>query len=365
MTRARGVTGVATAALVVVALGACSGGDEHGPNPNATQSTTSSPAPTASSSTPPSETEIASEAASDVVRAYFATVDLARQDAKRPESDLDAVASSTQLAAQKRLLKNQRESGRRQVGDTKVVGQRRVGKSRRSCDGVCRRVLGRELRGHLGRRRQVSRDGWTHERRVDALRGHQPGVGHGTDRRVAGVQWVRSGEGTVRRVLTLAVTVAALASGLIILMVSPAHADTTCGQTDPATGECLVWIEVPGNPGDPGDPGDDGPKDTGSGASCYWDGSKQGISDPPPGPVPCNSEYGYWSNSYRCYIQYVDPQPGRDTRSGRASTSRKARSTSATSRRRTCSSGSGPLTLPRTRAPVRPREKSHSSRSTT
>jgi len=26
--------------------------------------------------------------------------------------------------------------------------------------------------------------------------------------------------------------------------------------------------------------------------------------------VPCNSEYGYWSNGYRCYIQAVDPQPG-------------------------------------------------------
>lgn len=121
MMHARGVTGVATAALVVVALGACSGGDEPGANPSATQSTTSSPDPTASSSTPPSESEIASEAASDVVTAYFATVDLVRQDAKRPESDLDAVASSTQLTAQKRLLKNQRESGRRQVGITKVV----------------------------------------------------------------------------------------------------------------------------------------------------------------------------------------------------------------------------------------------------
>lgn len=121
MMRARGVTGVATAALVVVALGACSGGDEPGANPSATQSTASSPAPTASSSTPPSDSEIASEAASDVVRAYFTTVDQVRQDAKRPESDLDAVASSTQLTAQKRLLKNQRDSDRRQVGDTRVA----------------------------------------------------------------------------------------------------------------------------------------------------------------------------------------------------------------------------------------------------
>lgn len=118
--RARGVTSVATAALVVVALGACSNdGNDPEASPSASQSTSSSPAPT--TPTPPSESEIASEAASDVVRAYFATVDQVRQDAKRPETDLEAVASSTQLTAQKRLLKNQRESGRRQVGDTKVI----------------------------------------------------------------------------------------------------------------------------------------------------------------------------------------------------------------------------------------------------
>ena len=113
----------------------------------------------------------------------------------------------------------------------------------------------------------------------------------------------------MRRLLTLTVTVAALASGLVGFMSLPAYGDTVCGQTDPATGECLIWIEVPGNPGNPGDPGEDGPKDTGSGAACYWDGTDQGIAKPPPGPVPCNSEYGYWSNAYRCYIQLLDPQP--------------------------------------------------------
>src|SRR3954447_19609628 len=86
MTRARGVTGVATAALVVVALGACSGGHEPGANPSVSPSSTSSPAPTASSSTPLSESELASEAAADLVRAHFTTVDLLRQDSTRPDS---------------------------------------------------------------------------------------------------------------------------------------------------------------------------------------------------------------------------------------------------------------------------------------
>jgi hypothetical protein len=72
----------------------------------------------------------------------------------------------------------------------------------------------------------------------------------------------------------------------------------------------LIWVEVPGTPATPVSQGNEGPTDTGSGAACYWDGTAQGISKPPPGPVPCNSDYGYWSNGYRCYIQHVQPQPG-------------------------------------------------------
>ena len=56
-----------------------------------------------------------------MVRQYFETVGLVRQDPKRPASDLDAVASSTQLLAQKNLLKRQRADGLHQTGMTKVV----------------------------------------------------------------------------------------------------------------------------------------------------------------------------------------------------------------------------------------------------
>ena len=119
----------------------------------------------------------------------------------------------------------------------------------------------------------------------------------------------RSQAGAMRGVLTYLCAAVAVAAGVLVVDATAAHADTICQQTDPATGECLVWVEVPGGPGDPGDPGDDGPKDTGTGASCYWDGTEQGISKPPPGPVPCTSGAGYWSNAYSCYIKYVDPQP--------------------------------------------------------
>lgn len=113
----------------------------------------------------------------------------------------------------------------------------------------------------------------------------------------------------MRRGLTLVVAIAALVSGLTGIVPSPAYADTVCGQTDPASGQCLIWIEVPATPTDPGEPTDDGPKDTGSGSACWWDGTPQGITKPPPGPVPCTSEYGYWSNGWSCYIRLIDPQP--------------------------------------------------------
>lgn len=113
----------------------------------------------------------------------------------------------------------------------------------------------------------------------------------------------------MRRLVARVVALSLAAAGLLILAPAPSFADTVCQVTDPETGVCLIYVEVPGTPGDPGDGGDDGPKDTGSGAACYWDGTAQGITKPPPGPVPCTSEFGYWSNGYRCYISLLDPQP--------------------------------------------------------
>jgi len=109
--------------------------------------------------------------------------------------------------------------------------------------------------------------------------------------------------GAVVRVFTVVTAVIGLAG----IGWGPAVADTVCQKTDPVTGVCTVWVEVSSTPGTPGQPGDDGPKDTGSGSACYWDGTPQGIFNPPPGPVPCTTEYGYWSGG--CYIRLVDPEP--------------------------------------------------------
>lgn len=115
----------------------------------------------------------------------------------------------------------------------------------------------------------------------------------------------------MRRLLIRLVATALGAVGIVVLLHAPSNADgIVCGQTDPATGECLLWMEVSGAPGTPSTPADSGPQDTGSGAACHWDGTGQGITSPPPGPVPCSSPDGYWSNASNCYIRYVDPQPG-------------------------------------------------------
>ena len=113
----------------------------------------------------------------------------------------------------------------------------------------------------------------------------------------------------MRRLVARALAVSLATAGFVGLAHAPTFADTVCQRTDPATGICLIWVEVPGNPGDSGNAGDDGPKDTGTGSACWWDGSEQGVTKPPPGPVPCSSQYGYWSNAYRCYISLLDPQP--------------------------------------------------------
>ena len=67
----------------------------------------------------------------------------------------------------------------------------------------------------------------------------------------------------MRPFLTYLVVAAATTTGLISTTTTSATADTVCQQTDPATGICLVYVEVPGSPGAPGNPGDSAPQDTG------------------------------------------------------------------------------------------------------
>lgn len=119
MTYARGATRVATAVLLLVAVTACADdGNDPATNPSASPS---SSAPTTSTPTPPTDSELASEAASVVLRRFYDVRNQLRQDPSLPLDRLDEVAISTELAAQKNLFKKERKQGLHQTGETKVA----------------------------------------------------------------------------------------------------------------------------------------------------------------------------------------------------------------------------------------------------
>lgn len=131
MTAQRGIGALATAALLLVALTSCAddGNDpaeSQSPSPSSPPPTTRSPspsslAPTTATTTPPSDTEAASAKASAVLRKYYGVRNQLRRDPSRPLNLLDAVAISTELAAQKDLFKKEREQGIHQVGNTRIA----------------------------------------------------------------------------------------------------------------------------------------------------------------------------------------------------------------------------------------------------
>jgi hypothetical protein len=120
MTTSRGARAIAAAALLLVAMTSCAN-DGQDPAANASPTPSSStPTPTATA-TQPSDTELASEAASATLRKYYDVRNQLRQNPSRPLSLLDQVAISTELAAQKNLFKKERKQGLHQVGATKVA----------------------------------------------------------------------------------------------------------------------------------------------------------------------------------------------------------------------------------------------------
>ena len=62
----------------------------------------------------------------------------------------------------------------------------------------------------------------------------------------------------MRSLVARVVATSLAAAGLLTLAPGPSYADPVCQVTDPETGVCLIYVEVPGTPGNPGDPGDDG-----------------------------------------------------------------------------------------------------------
>lgn len=119
MTNTRRVSALAVAALLLGALTACDG---EAAEPARTETPSRTPSSSTSTAVPtPTDTETADQAATQIVRDYFATVDRLRQDSELSLSTLRSVTIGGELDAQTIFTRNQRSDGYRQVGDTRLV----------------------------------------------------------------------------------------------------------------------------------------------------------------------------------------------------------------------------------------------------
>lgn len=119
MAHSRRVT-TASAALLLGVLAGCSEDPARTTSPPE-PTTDSTPSTGTPASEPPSDSEMAEQAASQLMRGYYATVDRLRQDPTQPLSQLRTVANGGQLEAQTIFTRNQRKAGNRQAGGAQVV----------------------------------------------------------------------------------------------------------------------------------------------------------------------------------------------------------------------------------------------------
>jgi len=116
MTNLRGTTFLVTAALLLATATGCEADSEDPPN---TAPSSTEPA-TATTSANPSDSELASQSATTLVRQYYVVRDELRQQPDTPLGRLKSVATSTELQAQRTLFTSERERDLRQTGDTTI-----------------------------------------------------------------------------------------------------------------------------------------------------------------------------------------------------------------------------------------------------
>ena len=117
MTNVRRAIASAAAALLVAAATGC---EDDGESPSTTAPSSSRPTPTATTSAAPSDSDLASQSATALVREYYAVRDRLRQEPTTSLAELKSVATSTELTAQQTLFDQERERGLRQTGDTRI-----------------------------------------------------------------------------------------------------------------------------------------------------------------------------------------------------------------------------------------------------
>ncbi|MFO6453414.1 MULTISPECIES: hypothetical protein [unclassified Aeromicrobium] len=116
MTIAQRMRILATAALLFVALAACS--DDNGDPATSDSTSTTSPS---SATTPPTESQQAASVAEAKLREYFAVRNRLRQDPSQSFGALKRIAVSTELTAQQRLFEKARRDRVHQTGETRIA----------------------------------------------------------------------------------------------------------------------------------------------------------------------------------------------------------------------------------------------------
>lgn len=113
------LSAVVPAVLLLALLTSCA--DKVDPSSPGGSRTSTSSSPNPATTMPPSETDVASKAASQLVRTYYAVRDELRQDPKVSLDKLSSIATSTELSAQEKLFKRERKDGLHQVGSTRIA----------------------------------------------------------------------------------------------------------------------------------------------------------------------------------------------------------------------------------------------------
>jgi len=116
---------LATVTLLLVAATACDASrNDPSASPSPAQSPRTTPArpstPVSRTTAPASDSRVASESASELVRHYYAVRDELREHPTQPLSKLKTVATSVELKAQTALFKRERDLALHQTGHTKI-----------------------------------------------------------------------------------------------------------------------------------------------------------------------------------------------------------------------------------------------------
>ena len=224
----------------------------------ASHSSPTEPKSPTTSASPTSPSDAATAEATAAMTELLRVLDELRTDPASDLKKLETVATSAQLNAVQTLVRPTAGAGpapdrhdRHQRAEGPVGQPRQLRPGRRQgAHGRHRRLLGRQQGRRARQERQVDRLPRPPGHRVDALHRRELRLRRRSDR------WLARGDGpgpqedAMRGILIRLLLDCAVRRRLHRPCPRRRRTPTPCAQqTDPATGECLIWIEVPGTPG--------------------------------------------------------------------------------------------------------------------